>query len=283
MDAKPVVCRGGENEQDANYRFVIKPKSAAFVQYMTGSPVNKTDAHIEQGNIKVKSNLIIYVKNNEIFTSEPDGADARKIFFSGSLPGVDGNIVPVIDYKVITARATTGSIGSAEEVVTAKLLLNAASSRGSNIDWNNIVWNLPLAFEVDKALSSDHAVIWFYNKNHTPVTNHDQYNAYRTNAKIELVVDSIGRRIDFIYSTNEENWLEEIRYEVTVREEHKFLLSGFKNPLQRAGRSYNFFINLTDIYSNYTHVRGNEIYKNRVVFEYNSPSRQYKTVKFIIL
>lgn len=65
---------------------------------------------------------------------------AVKIIKAGKNP-----VVPTIDYKVITARSTSGAIGSAEETVTAKLLLNAASSRGSNIDWDNITWNLPLA------------------------------------------------------------------------------------------------------------------------------------------
>jgi|GEM_PF-7025764 len=57
----------------------------------------------QPNSVKVKSNLIVYVKNNEIFTSKPDGADTKKIFSSGSLPGVDGNV----DYPSIAPDGTT--------------------------------------------------------------------------------------------------------------------------------------------------------------------------------
>lgn len=54
-------------------------------------------------SIKLKSNLICYIKSNEIFISKPDGADCRKLFSSGSLPGVDGNV----DYPSIGPDGST--------------------------------------------------------------------------------------------------------------------------------------------------------------------------------
>jgi len=36
------------------------------------------------------------------------------------------------------------------------------------------------------------------------------------NAKIEMITDSIGRQIDFVYKPGAENWLEEINYKVVV-------------------------------------------------------------------
>ncbi|MBN2443851.1 MAG: RHS repeat-associated core domain-containing protein [Spirochaetales bacterium] len=58
--------------------------------------------------------------------------------------------------------------------------------------------------------------MWFYYKDHVAVTNHDEYLANRDNTKIEMVVDSIGRRIDFVYKTGNENWLEAVNYMVTI-------------------------------------------------------------------
>lgn len=63
------------------------------------------------------------------------------------------------------------------------------------------------------------AEIWFYYKDHRKVENPEDYEEYRDDAKIELVVDSVGREIDFVYKQGEENWLEEIKYRVEIRGE----------------------------------------------------------------
>ncbi|MBN2440711.1 MAG: hypothetical protein JXJ04_05180, partial [Spirochaetales bacterium] len=57
----------------------------------------------ETNSIRVRSNLVVYTRNNEIFTSKPDGSDARKVFSSGSLPTMSGKV----DYPSIGPDGTT--------------------------------------------------------------------------------------------------------------------------------------------------------------------------------